>query len=295
MSDVEVENLRKEYGEVASNFRALTDIRFRLLAFLPVASVAAVGLITTQRQSGYAFAFALCGFVVTLGLMTYNARNDQLYDALVGRAAMIERRLGLADGAFAHRPRPWLSYVGGLWTVNHRGPVALVYVASAGLWAFAAADAVVLSVWPGPADDVRWAVVGGVVVVASAVVGLAGKHRRAVQARLRIDAAEAVNALPVDWRGWPADRGSTEKERFVETCDRLAGVKKRETVAPRLDFLISQGDDLSHYVTPGSWRWENAQVVALLTDLPPEWLFDCAARRRATGRKRSPEAASHPG
>jgi len=50
------------------------------------------------------FALSLFGLVATIGLATYNARNDQLYFELVGRAAAIERSLDLPDGAFANSP-----------------------------------------------------------------------------------------------------------------------------------------------------------------------------------------------
>jgi hypothetical protein len=78
------------------------------LAFLPTA--AAVAAVFKGENAGAAsFALSLFGLAATLGLVTYNVRNDQLYDELVGRAASIERSLGLPDGAFSNRPRPWLT------------------------------------------------------------------------------------------------------------------------------------------------------------------------------------------
>ncbi|MGM4953588.1 hypothetical protein ACT4MK_38505 [Bradyrhizobium barranii] len=96
--------LSTEYGEVCSNFRTLTDIRFKLLGLLPIATAVAIAL-KVDHIDGRSFVFSLFGLIATIGLVTYNTRNDELYDELVRRAAYIERSLGLADGAFANRPR----------------------------------------------------------------------------------------------------------------------------------------------------------------------------------------------
>ena len=67
------EALLKEYGEVSNNFRLLTDIRFKLLAFLPIAAAA----LKSDNASLPGLALSLFGLVVTIGLVTYNRRNDQ--------------------------------------------------------------------------------------------------------------------------------------------------------------------------------------------------------------------------
>ncbi len=74
-----------EYGEVSSNFRMLTDIRFKLLAFLPLAAGVAAPILARGNATMLTLAFSLFGLVVTIGLVTYNTRNDQLYDTLVAR------------------------------------------------------------------------------------------------------------------------------------------------------------------------------------------------------------------
>jgi hypothetical protein len=129
--------LLAEYREIRSDFRTLTDIRFKLLALLPIAS-GVVAAFHVELDSSTGIALYLFGLAITLGLVTYNARNDQLYDELVGRAAEIERRLGLPDGAFANRPCPWLTLnIGRVrWNVGHGPAIQLIYASSAALWIY---------------------------------------------------------------------------------------------------------------------------------------------------------------
>ena len=75
MSSERRDALLAEYGEVSSNFRMLTDIRFKLLAFLPLAAGAAAAVLTRGNGTTLTLAFSLFGLVVTIGLVTYNARN----------------------------------------------------------------------------------------------------------------------------------------------------------------------------------------------------------------------------
>src|SRR4051812_39483311 len=142
------EALLKEYGEVSSNFRTLTDIRFRLLTLLPIAAAATAAFKTDALSPGR-LPLSLFGLVATIGLVSYNARNDQLYDELVGRAAAIERSLGLQDGAFANRPTSWLSFPVGPWSweVNHRLAIATLYMATVAFWLFMAIETMLTHAW----------------------------------------------------------------------------------------------------------------------------------------------------
>jgi hypothetical protein len=101
--------LAGEYTAVVNNFRALAEIRFKLLNLLPLASLAAAALKPAPRAPG-SLPFALFGLAATIAIAAYNKRNDQLYDQLVDRAAEIERELGTPDGAYANRLAPWLSF-----------------------------------------------------------------------------------------------------------------------------------------------------------------------------------------
>jgi hypothetical protein len=78
--------------------KVFTDIRFRLLAVLPPLVAAAVTLLSTSTFGMAPSALAmlgvgLLGFQATLGLVVYDLRNSQLYDANIHRAMLIEREL----------------------------------------------------------------------------------------------------------------------------------------------------------------------------------------------------------
>src|SRR4051812_37392820 len=99
--------IKHEYTQVNNLFKMLTDIRFKLVGLLPVASAATASLAQSPGD-GVPLVVSAFGVVVVLGVMTYHMRNDQLYDELVRRAATIERSLGLPDGVFCNRPQAWL-------------------------------------------------------------------------------------------------------------------------------------------------------------------------------------------
>ena len=285
------EALLKEYSEVGYNFRLLTDIRFKLLALLPIAAAAAAVL----KGDGFGiggFGFSLFGLVATLGLATYNARNDQLYDELVGRAASIERSLGLPDGTFANRPRPWLDVpLGRLrWSIDHRTGITTIYAASVALWTYGAlAPTLELArrvylllglprfVVTDPAIVVSMFAFILAIVLTSLGTFVIGKHKKSRAKTLSVWAAEAVGTAT----GLPIGN-LAENENLLSLCVNLSG-EELETIRARAQFYSKvDPESLGHYLPSGSQEVIAAHLIALLTDLPARWLFDCATNRRGT-------------
>jgi hypothetical protein len=254
----------------------------------PLITIPDVALITIfgVRQHGAAevraLVLSLFGLFVTIGLATYNYRNDQLYDALVGRAASIERQLGLSDGSFANRPRAWLVVrVSKLsWGINHRAPVALIYSASIGLWIFSACAAGVQLGWgheAAPRGFLAAAIVPAIAV--PIVAALILKRQRDERKKgMRADALAAT-----EWvHGKDLRRvlDNPDLDSFLKTCSQLSGVKLADARArarfytklppdERRKFMPSKPDDLIA-----------AHFVALISDLSAEWIYDCFTQRR---------------
>ena len=293
MDDHRREALLKEYGEVSSNFRTLTDVRFRLLTLLPIAA-AAGALLKGETLAAGSFAFNLFGFAATIGLITYNARNDQLYDELVGRAAAIERSLGLPDGAFANRPRPWLTIhvpaVDRKWKVDHRTGVAVIYGASVALWLFGLLAQMLEFVRgtyfafgsqrAATAANSSWVYIVALALAILITLWVAKEikiQRTKRQKELRSLAARAVNkALSLKLSE------AVQNKYFLYLCEELAKEKEDTIRARALFYAAIDPEFVDHYLPHDSRELKAAHLVALLTDLPPGWLFDCATNRRGT-------------
>jgi hypothetical protein len=59
-----------------------------------------------------------------------------------------------------------------------------------------------------------------------------------------------------------------------------------EIIKARADFLSRlHAGETAGYIAKGPQTWTAAQAVSILTDLPPEWLYDCATNRRRPAAK----------
>ena len=293
--DRTVDALRAEYGEVCGNFRMLTDIRFKLLAFLPLA--AGVTTAFTDNSTAERFLISLFGLAATIGLATYNSRNDQLYDELVGRAAEIERRLGLPDGTFANRPGPWLTLRFGplRHKVDHRTGVAIIYGASFALWLFGIIAPVLDFLRPRMPPELRDTVslpTGGGVEIAALLLTLivvlaAGASIKAQRKRRSAEMRQAAAGAVHRAVGRPLAE-LADDESFVQDCHILSGAGPQAIKGSLTYYGGLSPEALRFYVPDGSDQARAAYLVALITDLPPRWILDCATNRR--GQLTSPAA-----
>ena len=137
------DRLRLDYDQTTQLLRTLVDVRFKLIAFVPTIAGAAVGLLGRPRPAVELLAIGLLGLVATTGIFVYELRNTQIFDALVGRAAELERRLELASlsgvqgraGVYGERPGHTVRLLGLVPVGQHRG-LGLVYGAAVSGWSY---------------------------------------------------------------------------------------------------------------------------------------------------------------
>lgn len=99
-----------DYEQTTAYFHTLHNVRFKLLALLPIYT--GIGIITTGFiKSEYTFILSVLFLVVTMGLTIYDQRNTQIYDRLIIRAKYLEKQLQFLPlksykigGAFFDRP-----------------------------------------------------------------------------------------------------------------------------------------------------------------------------------------------
>jgi len=140
-----LESVRLDYQQTLLTYRMLADIRFTLLAFIPVISGIAITLLsrdvdTLLYHPQITLVISVLGFVVTLGLAIYDQRNSQFHDVAIGRAQFLEEVLEFPfrKGNRGHMnqrgeaPRR-LFNLAEMW---HDRGLALIYGAVLGAWWF---------------------------------------------------------------------------------------------------------------------------------------------------------------
>src|SRR5205814_7446426 len=75
------DRLRLDYDQTTQVLRLLTDIRFKLIAFVPTIAAFSVGLFGKPRPAVELLAIGLLGMTATLGILLYELRNSQIYAA----------------------------------------------------------------------------------------------------------------------------------------------------------------------------------------------------------------------
>lgn len=142
-----------DYEQTACYFKELHEARFRLLALLPIVSGAAIALLPENTTRSGEIALGVFGFMVTVGLCIYDQRNTQIYDRLVKRGRLLERRMGLmpmqlqpedanrlVGGCFTDRP-PRREFLG-IRVLWHDLGLAIVYASTLSGWVFLLVDGV---------------------------------------------------------------------------------------------------------------------------------------------------------
>jgi hypothetical protein len=164
------ERLRIDYDQTTQLLRTLTDIRFRLLAFVPTIAAASVGFFGRARPAVELLAIGLLGLTATIGILAYELRNSQIYAVAAKRAVELERQLGFPSGLgegpgglITEQPSESLRALGFLPVTRELG-LSLVYGAAVAGWSY-------LVAWGGlHALDVGHARAAGLVI--GALVGL---------------------------------------------------------------------------------------------------------------------------
>jgi hypothetical protein len=180
------ERLRLEYEQAVQVVRSLTDVRFKLLAFVPTTAGAVVALVSPGSSGVELLAIGLLGLAATLGVLVYELRNAQLSRAATLRIGRFEAS-AFPGGPLAVEPRS----VGPV-ALTHSLALGLVYGCALGGWAYLVAWGALRA---GSLEHARSA--GLVIGAAVAVLAVAGVLR--LEGGRRDDAPERA----------PLPRGST--------------------------------------------------------------------------------------
>jgi len=92
------------YKEICNTWRQLVDVRFKLLALLPIVSITVIiNIIDSDMHLYGQLLVCAMGLIFTYGIRLYDKRNTELYDQLISRGRKIEEEQGIDNGLFMGR------------------------------------------------------------------------------------------------------------------------------------------------------------------------------------------------
>jgi hypothetical protein len=146
---------RLAYEQSLQTYRMLADIRFKLLAIIPVVSGAAITFLTSDRKTisdnpQMALVVGLLGFFVTLGVAFYDQRNSRLHDAAISYARDLEESLpppSYGEGHLNETRYPGRQRLFGIVEIWHDRALALIYGSVLGAWLVPVSYAISKSWW----------------------------------------------------------------------------------------------------------------------------------------------------
>lgn len=98
------EHLETIYKEVCNTWRQLVAVRFKLLGFLPIVSIAVIMNVITSDMHLYGKLLVCClGLIFTYGIRIYDKRNTELHKQLIRRGRKIEEEWEIDNGVFIGR------------------------------------------------------------------------------------------------------------------------------------------------------------------------------------------------
>jgi hypothetical protein len=129
-----------DYEQSLQTYQMLADVRFKLLALVPLISGAAIAFLTTDpvhASSQIVLAGGVFGLLITLGITIYDQRNTQIMNVSKRRARELEKRLPLplGGGQFQQMPPKDLKFLGWMKVWSDRG-LALIYGTVLTAWVF---------------------------------------------------------------------------------------------------------------------------------------------------------------
>ena len=132
----------KAYEQLCISYRAIDDFRAKLLGFLPLATGTGMFLLANNlsgEMKGFLTPIAAFGFLITLGLFSYEIYGIRKCGALIEAGEQLEGSLAISGlGQFAQRPQNVARLI------NEPFASGIIYPAVLAAWTFLA----LIFVWP---------------------------------------------------------------------------------------------------------------------------------------------------